>query len=147
MPQMTDKSSTFTIVAAALAVSLIAAAGLLYLQSGNSAGGDGNAPGLAAVSQAIPLHVSHALAGDPEGFNRLEADLNRLTALRGGGSLGLPGGAAAWDNLARDAGAVLNRRSDIESITGASRLIDERMPRMLAASDALLDQSGATAAV
>jgi twitching motility protein PilJ len=148
MPQMTDKSSTFTIVAAALAVSLLVAAGLLYLQSQNSAAGDGNAPGLAAVSQAIPLHVSHALAGDPEGFNRLEADVNRLAALRSGSSsLGLPGGAAAWDNLARDAGAVLNRRADIESITSASRLVDERMPQMLNATDALLDQSGATAAL
>ena len=41
----------------------------------------------------------------------------------------------------------LNRRDDIESITGAARLVDERMPQMLTASDALLDQSGATAAV
>ena len=105
---MTDKSSTFTIVASALAVSLIAAAGLLYLQSGNSAASEGNAPALAATSQAIPLHVSNALAGDPEGFNRLAADVNRLATLRGASSsLGLPGGAAAWDNLARDAGAVL----------------------------------------
>ena len=118
---MNDKSSTFTILAAALAVSIIAAAGLLYLQSGNSAVSAGNAPALAAVSQAIPLHVSHALAGDPEGFNRLAADVDRLAALRGGSSsLGLPGGAAAWDDLERDAAAVMGRRADIEAITDAS---------------------------
>jgi len=145
---MTDKSSTFTIVAAALAVSLLAAAGVSYLQSGNSAASAGNAPALAAVSQAIPLHVSHALAGDPEGFNRLEADVNRLATLKSGSSsLGLPGGAGAWNNLERDAGAILSRRADIEAITNASRLVDERMGQMLTASDALLDQSGATAAV
>ena len=148
MSQITDKSSTFTIVAAALAVSLLAAAGLLYLQSGNNAGGNGNSAALAAVSQALPLHVANALAGDEEGFSRLQADVNRLATLRGGNSsMALPGGAGAWDNLASGATAVLNRRDEIEAITSASGLVETRMPQMLAASDALLDQSGATTAV
>jgi twitching motility protein PilJ len=148
MFQISDKSSTFTTIAAVMAVSLIGAAAVLYLQSGNSGAAQGNTAALAAVSQAIPLHTSAALAGDPEGFNRLDADIKRLAGLRRSSSaLGLPGGVAAWDDLERHAESVLQRRNDIEAITGAARLVNERMPQMLVAADALLDQSGATAAV
>jgi twitching motility protein PilJ len=148
MSQITDKSSAFTILASALAVSLIAAAAVLYLQAGNSGATDSSAPALAAVSQAIPLHASGALGGDPEGFDRLEADVDRLAGLRrNASSLGMPGGAAAWDDLERHARSVLERREDIEAITGAARIVNDRMPQMLAASDALLQQSGATAVV
>ena len=148
MAQITNKSSTFTILASALAVSLIAAAGVLFLQAGNSGSSDGNAAALAALSQAMPLHASAALAGEPEGFNRLEADVNRLAGLRRSTpSLGMPGGAAAWDDLARHASSVLGRRDDIEAITGAAQLVSERMPQLLSASDALLDRSGATAVI
>ncbi len=148
MSQITDKSSTFTILAAALAVSLIAASAVLYVKSGNSGASGDNSAALAAVSQAIPLHTAAALAGDPQGFNNLDSDVNRLAGMRqNSSSLGLPGGATAWDNLERHAKAVLDRRSDIEAITAAASLVNQRMPRMLGASDELLDQSGATAAV
>ncbi len=148
MAQITDKSSAFTIIASALAVSLIAAAAVLFLQSGNSSSSGGSAPALAAVSQAIPLHTSSALSGDSEGFDHLTADVERLAGLRQNTStLGLPGGAAAWDELERHARAVLAQRTNIESITGAARLVNDRMPRLLSASDALLDVSGATAVV
>lgn len=147
MAQTTDKSSAFTIAASALAVLLIAAAAVLFLQSGNSSS-DGSAAALAAVSQAIPLHASNALSGDREGFNRLEADVDRLAGLRlGVSSLGLPGGAAAWNDLDRHARSILAHRADVETITAATGVVNERMPQMLSASDTLLDRSGATAIV
>jgi twitching motility protein PilJ len=148
MAQITDKSSVFTILASALAVSLIAAAAVLFLQAGNSSSGDGSAPALAAISQAIPLQAASALAGDGEGFDRLESGINRLASLRQStSSLGLPGGAGAWDDLERHARSVLEHRADVESIAGAAQLVNERMPRLISASDALLDQSGAIAVV
>ena len=148
MAQITDKSSAFTILASALAVSLIAAAAVLFLQAGNSSSGDGSAPALAAISQAIPVQAASALAGDGEGFDRLESGINRLASLRQStSSLGLPGGAGAWDDLERHARSVLGHRADVESIAGAAQLVNERMPRLISASDALLDQPGAISVV
>ncbi|MDA0680409.1 MAG: methyl-accepting chemotaxis protein [Proteobacteria bacterium] len=148
MAQVTDKSSTFTILASALAVSLFAAGGIFYLQSGSSGDSGGNAAALAAVSQAMPLHTAVALAGDTEGFRHLKADVDRLATLRQStSSMGMPGGAAAWDNLERHAKIILERQDGVESITAAAELVRDRMPEMLQASDALLDQSGATAVV
>ena len=141
MAQNTDKSSAFTVVAALLAVSLIAAAAVLFLRSASGGGSEGSAPAIAAVSQAIPLHVAQALSGDAEGFNRLEADLDSLGRLRQGGA---PGVAAAWDELERHARSILNRSDDIGAISEASRAVNEHMPAMLAASDALLERSGST---
>jgi twitching motility protein PilJ len=148
MAKITDKSSAFTMLASALAVSLIAAAAVLFLQSGNSSNLDSNAPVLAAVSQALPLQAASALAGEPEGFDRLEASIDRLARLRKNtASLGLPGGASAWDDLMRNASSIAGHRADVEVITGAARQVNERMPKLLSASDALLDRSGATAVI
>ena len=148
MAQITDKSSAFTILASALAVSLLAAAAVLFLQAGNRSDGDGSAAALAAISQAIPLQAAGAVAGDGEAFNRLESGINRLVSLRNNtSSLALPGGAGAWDDLERHARAVMGHRGDVETIIAAARLVNERMPQLINASDALLDQSGATAVV
>ncbi len=148
MAQITDKSSAFTVLASALAVSLIAAAAVVFLQSGTSGTSDGSAPALAAISQAIPLQAASALAGDEGGFDRLQAGVNRLSSLRQGtSSLALPGAAGAWDDLERHARVVMDHRGDIEVVLGAAELVNERMPRMLSASDALLDRTGATAVV
>ena len=124
---------------------MIAAAGLIYLQSGPDDGVAGDSVPLAAVSQSIPLHVNAALAGEAGAFDALADDLQRLAALRRGASL--PGGAAAWDELERGAGAILARRDDIESLTGAAAAINQRMPTVMQLSDALLDQSGASAEI
>ena len=97
MASNTDQSSVFTILASALAVSLIAAAGISYLQSGNDAGSDNSGPALAAISQAVPLHAQAALRGESGGFESLQSDLNNLASIGGGAS------GAAWDELERHA--------------------------------------------
>jgi len=141
MASNTDQSSVFTILASALAVSLIAAAGILYLQSGNDAGSDSSGPALAAISQAVPLHAQAALRGESGGFESLQSDLNNLASIGGGAS------GAAWDELKRHARAILERQSDVESVTGAARQVNDLMPQLLNASDTLMDQSGATAVI
>jgi len=145
MATNTDKLSAFTMLAAALALALLAVAGILYLGSGSGNGSDGNRAALAAISQSMPLHATAALRGETSGFNDLQTDVDRLARLRRGSVL--PGGAAAWDNLDRHAQAILAKKNEIETITGAARLADERVPRLLTAADALLDQSGATSLI
>lgn len=144
MAAHTDKSSTFAILAAALALSLVATAGVTYLQSGNNGGTDGQAAALAAMSQAVPLHAAAALRGDADGFTRLEADLAALAQLSGSASAR---NTAAWNELERHAAAILQRQEQVMLVAGAARLVEDRMPRLLNASDALLDYSGATATI
>ena len=146
MANRTSKSSSFTILAASTALLLIAAGGLLYLQPGGG-GSDSSRAEFAALSQAIPLHADSALAGDSRGFARLEADLKRLAAARRTAVLNIPGGSSSWDKLREHAQAILSKRADIDATNEASELIKERMTVMLANSDALLDQSGATAVI
>ena len=143
----TDKSSSFTLVAAVLAALIVASAAFMYLQSSNSDSADGSAGALAALSQAIPLHTKAALDGDADGLTQLGDDVDRLSALRQGTSTSLPGGMAAWEALAGHAQSILGKRSDIEALTGAAAAVQARMPGLLDASNALLDQSGATATV
>ncbi len=145
MASKTDKSSAFSALAAALAVSLLAAAGIIYLQSGNSGGPGGDQSAPAAISQVIPLHASAALRGEAGGFASLQADLDRLALLRQGGAV--LGSAAAWDGLERHARALLAQKDNVESVTGAVQLVNQRMPQLLASSDALLNESGATAVI
>lgn len=147
MAQITRKSSTFTILTATIAILLLAAGGFLYLQSGAAGGGDTSRSGFAVLSQAIPLHAGNALAGDPQSFARLDADLERLAQLRRLPRLGIPGGKAAWDSLNQQATAILTKRAEVESVHGAAILVKERMPVVLDLSDGLLDRSGATAVI
>lgn len=148
MARNTDKSSAFTFLALLLGLVLLATGGILTLQLTSSASSDGPGIALAAVSQAIPLHAAAAVSGDADGFARLADDVQRLAALRRNSSLsGMPGGAAAWDELNRHAQAILARRADIESIFSASASVNQHMPVLLSASDELLSQSGATAVI
>ena len=148
MARNTDTSSAFPILAVLLGLTLVAAAGILYLQSTSGGSSDGTGAALAAASQAIPLHAAAAVRGDADGFQKLEDDLRRLANLRrSASSLGLPGGAAAWDELNRHAQALLAKRADIEAIVSASTFVNEHMPVMLAGSDPLLIRSGATAVI
>ena len=148
MARKTNKSSAFTILASLLAVSLLAAAGVAYLLSTGSGGDGGPAPALAAISQAMPLHASSAVHGDAAGFERLQEDVQRLSGLRrSGSSLGLPGGADPWGELDQHAAAILAKRVDVKAITDAAAGVDQHMPRLLAASDELLNRSGSTAII
>ena len=148
MARTTNKSSTFTILASLLAVSLLAVAGVMYLQPTAGGGDDGPAPALAAISQAMPLHAANAVHGDPGGFDQLADDVKRLSGLRrSGSSLGLPGGAGPWGDLDQHATAILAKRAEVIAITDAAASVEEHMPRMLAASDELLSRSGSTAVI
>ena len=132
-----DKSAAFTALAAALAVSLLAAAGILYLNSMSGGGAaNGNSAALAAISQSIPRHAVAALNGDADAFNRLQSDVDRLNQLGTGGAPG--------DSLLQNAGTVLGQRSVVETITGAVQLAGERIPALLDAADELMSQSGST---
>lgn len=147
MARIIDRSSAFTVLALLLGLSLLATLGILYKQS-SSGSSDGTGAALAALSQVIPLHAAAAVRGDTDGFTKLENDLRRLENLRrSSASLGMPGGAAAWDELNRHAQAVLAKRAAIESIVSAAAFVNQHMPLMLSASDALLDKSGATATI
>ena len=139
-----DKSSIFTVLAVVLAVLILSAAGLIYSQSSGDGGASGSSAVPAALSQSIPLHVANALAGDADALGRLENDVSRLAA---SDTRGLPGGTSSWDALMRDARAVLEKGADITAMTQAARAVATRIPPLLNASNGLLDESGATAAI
>ena len=139
------QSSAFTAIAAALAVSLVSAAGILYLQAGAAGGGGSDNARFVAVSQSLPRHAIAAVNGDDGAFANLAADINQLGGLQAAGAL--PGDAASWSALAEQAGTILDRQPAIDAVRGAERLVSEQMPRLLEGSDALLGQSGSTAAV
>ncbi|NOX69572.1 MAG: methyl-accepting chemotaxis protein [Gammaproteobacteria bacterium] len=141
MAENSKNSSTFTVVTALLAILILAAAALMYLQPGKSDGGDARQLMLAALAQGIPLHASEAIAGGAAEFERLEADLNALRPLRG-----LTSGARQhWDQLTQGANAIVERRASLQAINSASSLVEQRMPGLLAAADNLLNESGPTA--
>ncbi len=137
MATTTDKSATFTIVAAALAVALLAVAGILYINSASGGGAaNGNGALVAALSQSIPRHATAAVNGDAAAFGRLQADADRL------GAAGVSG--SAWTALRQNADTVLAQRGAVETVTAAATLVSDKLPALLEASDALLGQSGAT---
>ena len=148
MARQSDKSSAFTILALLLGLSVLATAGILYLQATGSGLSNGTGIALAAISQAIPLHAAAAVRGEDDAFSKLENDLLDFTNLRQGLSLpGLPGGTAAWDELTDHAEFIFAKRADIESVVSASAFVTQHMPLMLTASDELLGVSGSTAVV
>ncbi len=146
MAETSNNSSTFTYIAAFLAVLIVGAAGLMYLQSGNSGGADSSRSTFAALSQGIPLHVGEALAGDASGLQRLDGDLEKWRSLRGSVSTA-PGNRNNWDQLTQGAAAILARRESLEAIINAASAANRGMPGLLAAADELLGESGATAAI
>jgi hypothetical protein len=76
MATKTDNASTFKIVAGLTAVLLIAAAGLIYLQSGSDGSSSGSE--LAALSQAIPSQATRALDGEAGAFDQLDASIKKV---------------------------------------------------------------------
>ena len=146
MADTSEKASTFTYVAAILAVSIIAAGGFMYLQSGKSDAADTSQLALAAVSQGIVLHARDALAGDSIGFARLQTDLTKLRSLRRT-SPAQQGSRQLWDQLEQHAEAILARREALEAIISAAATARTSTPGFLIAADDLLNESGATAAI
>ncbi len=143
MAQKTSK--TFSIIAVIIAVSLLAAAGIIYLQS--TSGGGGNSAALASLSQAMPRHAANALSGSPRGFGQLDNDSKRLASLVSDAGMGLPGKSAQWQALQTSADAVLAKRADVETIGAAVVFANEHIPMLQNKSDALMESSGATAAI
>ena len=138
MAKKTDTTTLFRTVALLVAVTLLAAAGLVYMQPSGSAAGSAE---LAALSQAIPVRTANALAGRDGAFDALERDLGRMAELRRGSAA--PGNAGDWQQLESRASAILNRRAAIEAAGGIRRTGNE----IVKLSDELLTRSGSTAVV
>jgi len=148
MARTTDKSPAFTIIALLLGLSLLGTAAILYPQFFGRSSPASSDAALAAVSQAIPLHAAVALSGDSDGFTRLQGDLQRLASVRRRLSAPeLPGPSSAWDELTGHAQAILATRADVESISAAAAFVNQHVPSMLGASDALVNESGANAVI
>ena len=135
MAKKTDTSNLFRIVALFLALTLFAAAGLVYLQPSGSGAA---AAELAALSQAIPVRTANALAGRDGAFDVLERDLGRMAELRR--TARAPGNAADWQRLESRASAILGRRAVIEAVGEMRRTANE----IVKMSDELLVHSGST---
>jgi twitching motility protein PilJ len=138
MAKKTDTTSVFRMIALLIAVSLLGAIALVYLQA---QGGGGSAAELAAVSQSIPARTADAVAGRTGAFDVLERNVGRLAALRRGG--GVPGSSADWQQLEARASAILARRPALEAVNG----IGHSTTAILELSNELLTRSGSTAAV
>ena len=136
MAKKTDTTTLFRIVALLVALALLAAAALVYLQP---SGGSAASTELAALSQAVPMRTANALAGRDGAFDALERDLGRMAELRRGS--GAPGNAADWQRLESRASAVLGRRTAIE----AASVIRKTGNDIVQLSEDLLTRSGSTA--
>ncbi|MDJ0712043.1 MAG: methyl-accepting chemotaxis protein [Woeseiaceae bacterium] len=141
MANTTSNASTFKIVAGVIAVLLLGAAALVFLQS---RGGGGSSAELAALSQAIPSQAERALRGEAGAFDQLDASVKNVASLRRGGA---PGRSADWQQLESQASAILARRSEVESVNRASRQISTDAAAVVEGADALLGRSGATATI
>ena len=142
MATKTDNASTFKIVAGLIAVLLIAAAGLVYLQSESV--GSSSGPELAALSQAIPSQAARALDGEDGAFDQLDASIKKVASLRRGGA---PGRSADWQQLESQASAILAKRSDVDAVHTAAKQLLTDATAVLGGSNELLDRSGATAII
>jgi len=138
MAKKTDTTSIFRSVALVIAVSLLGAIALVYLQG---QGSGGSAAELAALSQSIPARTADALSGRAGAFDVLEANIGRLAELRRGA--GVPGSSVDWQQLESRASAILTRRPALEAVNG----VYDSTAAILELSNELLTRSGSTAAV
>ncbi len=136
-----DNTSTFRALVGFAALLLVGAAALVYLQSGN---GNTAAPKLAALSQIIPSQAARALDGDSAAFDELDSSVKDVARLRRSGA---PGRSSDWQQLESRAAAILARRADVESVANAASSVENNATAMVDLSNALLDQSGSTAAI
>jgi twitching motility protein PilJ len=140
MTNKSDTSSTFRMVAIIAALALIVAAGLSFLQDQDGKPGIAE---LAVLSQALPARANAALAGSDEAFGKLEAAARRVSQLRGGAEV--PGARADWQALESAAAAVAAARESVVTGSAAACTIAASASRIVAASNVLLDRSGAVA--
>jgi twitching motility protein PilJ len=144
MAKSADTSSTFRTVAIVTAVVLVAAAALTFLQG---AGGSPQVAQLAALSQAIPNQAADAVNGASGGFDRLDASMKQLAALRSSTGASAPGSASEWERLESRARSILANRAAVETVNQASAGMVEGTGAILELSNDMLDRSGATAVV
>jgi len=143
MTTKTDNSSLFIGVAALIALLLIVAVVLIYVQAGARTGSP-SANELAALSQAIPSQAARALDGEAAAFDQLDSSIGRVAALRRNGA---PGSSSDWQALESGAAAILARQSQLEAVRNASDQIGIHAAAILEVSNELLDRSGATAII
>ncbi len=141
MANTTTTTNLFRLVALIAALALAGAAALLFLQA---RGGSADAE-LAALSQAIPGRAADALAGKNGAFAALDAEVKRLAELRRSAGAAVPGLSADWRDLEARAAAIVEKRSDVESVATAAAAIERAAAQALTISESLLEVSGATA--
>ena len=143
MANKTDTSSIFRIVAIAIALSLIAAGGLMFLQA---SGGSPSAE-LAAISQSLPERATAALNGSGGGFAAFDASVKKLAELRSAAGPAVPGSADDWRELETRAQAIIAKRDVIVALNSAAASIATSSAEMLALSNELLDRSSSTSVI
>lgn len=145
MADKTENSSTFRSLALLVVLLLLAVAGINWMQRAATSAADPGTAQLAALSQSIPLHAVRLQNGDLAELTALQTDTRQLDAIRE--RQGAPGPAASWDALSSHAASIVARGEALRSISAAANNIGERIPELQAAADAVLDVSGATAAI
>ena len=136
-----DNTSSFRGLALLALFLLVAAAALVYLQSG---GGTIASPKLAALSQAIPAQAARAISGDDTAFAELDTSIKDVAALRRNGA---PGRSADWQQFDTQAAAILASRSATAAVHVAANRMQVDASSLVDLSNELLDRSGATAAI
>jgi twitching motility protein PilJ len=137
MAQKSNRSSSFISLAVALAILLLLAAVVSYLQSGSSDGVVGDEAEYAVLSQAIPLQAQAAVSGDGDAFASLQSGLQRLSRLTAAKSR-----HAEWQVL-QDAGqAVLQQRQVLGDAAEATARISDTVSRISEAGNELFSVSG-----
>lgn len=141
MASKTDNASIFRAVAGFTAFLLVAAAALIYLQSG---GGSPAAAKLAALSQAIPAQAARALDGAAGAFDELNNSVKSVASLRRSGA---PGRSSDWQQLEARAAAILTKREAVETVLAAASRMGTDASSLVALANELLDRSSSTAAM
>jgi twitching motility protein PilJ len=141
MASRIDNSSTFRAVAGFAIFLLVAAAALIYSQSG---GGSPSATKLAALSQAVPAAASRALSGEAGAFDALDSSVKSVASLRRNGA---PGRSSDWQQLESRAAAILAKRTEVEAVLAAASRMGTDASSLVELANELLDRSSSTAAM
>jgi len=141
MASRIDNSSTFRAVAGFAIFLLVAAAALIYSQSG---GGSPSATKLAALSQAVPAEASRALSGEAGAFDALDSSVKSVASLRRNGA---PGRLSDWQQLESRAAAILAKRTEVEAVLAAASRMGTDASSLVELANELLDRSSSTAAM
>ncbi len=141
MANKTENASAFRTVSALIALCLVGASALVYLQA--TSGGSSTTE-LAALSQAVPSQATEVLAGDVGALDKLDNSIKNIASLRRAGA---PGSSADWQQLESRAAAILGKRNEFESVQAAATQMGADATVILEQSNELLDRSGSTAVI